>query len=508
MGENGETESSILRNKIGFLAYKNDNRLNHHFELISRVRKGNKKFWKLNKFGEYIYRYLFNIRKNFSGLMRLVQCPLCRKSLRVKLKGSWREKDFEDDLFWDAVSSVSKEDSSIYPEVFDVVLPSNNSNDHLFVANGLIVHNSMGVNLPSHTVIIPSAFRYGSFGMEKVPVREYKQCVGRAGRPRYDSEGRSVLIAKSEAEKQEFFDEYVFGEIEEITSKLGAEPVLRMHLLGLIAGNYVFDLASMEEFFSRTFFARQCGNMSGLFEKLQKILLELQEMGFVESTGKSFKATPIGKRVSDLYLDPLSAHAMICSLKAKSPFSETSYLFMLCNTIEFFPNFSAGKQNEAELWEKLQKNAAELPINAEREMFFDSSLIQKFNSALVLKEWVNETSEENILKQFRIQPGILFSKLQICDWLCYSLFEIGKALSLERHVPETAKLRKRRKHGVKEELIMLTELKGIGRVRARKLFKANIRTISDVKKTDIVDLKRIIGEKIAASVKQALGQSG
>ncbi len=365
---------------------------------------------------------------------------------------------------------------------------------------------AMGVNLPAHTVIIPSIYRYASYGMEKIPVREYAQMSGRAGRPKYDTEGRALLLAKTEFELEELFDEYIGGEIEAITSKLGIEPVLRMHLLGLIAGNFVFDLASMEDFFSKTFFAKQYKELEAIFEKLQKILLELEEMEFIRSSDKKFAATPLGKRVAELYLDPLSAYSIIKGLKSGSRFSDISYLFLLANTSEFYPQFSIQKKNEAEVWEKLQASSDSIPVEVEKEMFFDSSLLQKFNSSLVLQEWVNETSEEEMLKQFNIQPGFLFSKTKICDWLCYSAFELAKLLSLEHHLSAIARMRKRIQHGVKEELVILTEVRGIGRVRARKLFKSNVRTISDLKKIDIVDLKKILGEKVAESVKAAVGQ--
>ena len=80
-------------------------------------------------------------------------------------------------------------------------------------------------------------------------------------------------------------------------------------------------------------------------------------------------------------------------------------------------------------------------------------------------------------------------------------------LQLGPHLPALNKLRKRLKYGVKEELIMLTELRGIGRVRARRLFSAGIRTIGDVKNVDIEDLKKIIPEKVALLVKEELKQA-
>ena len=52
------------------------------------------------------------------------------------------------------------------------------------------------------------------------------------------------------------------------------------------------------------------------------------------------------------------------------------------------------------------------------------------------------------------------------------------------------------------ELLALLKLKGIGRVRARKMFNNKIKDIGDVKKADVKILKGILGEKIALDVKE------
>ncbi|HLD78140.1 MAG TPA: DEAD/DEAH box helicase, partial [archaeon] len=93
-----------------------------------------------------------------------------------------------------------------------------------------------GLNLPSYLTIVRDLKRFRAFqGMDYLPVLEIQQMLGRAGRPQYDEQGLGVLLAKSEAEARYAWDNYVTGEPEQIFSKLGVEPVLRTHVLGLVA---------------------------------------------------------------------------------------------------------------------------------------------------------------------------------------------------------------------------------------------------------------------------------
>ncbi|MDP3733765.1 MAG: helicase-related protein [Nanoarchaeota archaeon] len=57
-----------------------------------------------------------------------------------------------------------------------------------------------GLSLPVFRVIIKSLKRYtGRWGMDWIPVLEYLQMAGRAGRPEYESYGEAITIAKSDA---------------------------------------------------------------------------------------------------------------------------------------------------------------------------------------------------------------------------------------------------------------------------------------------------------------------
>ncbi|MFV2016474.1 MAG: DEAD/DEAH box helicase, partial [Candidatus Heimdallarchaeota archaeon] len=67
-----------------------------------------------------------------------------------------------------------------------------------------------GVNLPGRRVIIRSLSRYSrGFGSTLIPVLEYKQIAGRAGRPQYDPWGQAIVIAKNRNEVDEILGRYI-----------------------------------------------------------------------------------------------------------------------------------------------------------------------------------------------------------------------------------------------------------------------------------------------------------
>ncbi len=122
------------------------------------------------------------------------------------------------------------------------------------------------------------------------------------------------------------------------------------------------------------------------------------------------------------------------------------------------------------------------------------------------KDSFDEKDEEFLLEQFNVTPGELNSKRDLIDWLCYSSEELAKLAKMHSLVKDIAKLRFRLKYGVREELIALLQLKGIGRIRARKMFNSRIHDISDVKKVDLTTLSQLIGKAIALDVKKQVGQ--
>ncbi|PIU72277.1 extensin, partial [Candidatus Woesearchaeota archaeon CG06_land_8_20_14_3_00_33_13] len=68
---------------------------------------------------------------------------------------------------------------------------------------------ALGVDLPAFRVIIKDLKRYGGpYGMAWIPVLEYLQQSGRAGRPKFDTYGESIAIASTEKEKDAIYENY------------------------------------------------------------------------------------------------------------------------------------------------------------------------------------------------------------------------------------------------------------------------------------------------------------
>jgi helicase len=96
--------------------------------------------------------------------------------------------------------------------------------------------------------------------------------------------------------------------------------------------------------------------------------------------------------------------------------------------------------------------------------------------------------------------------IEIGDWLAYSLYEVAKLLKREDLLTEIHHLRTRIKYGVKEELIPIVALEGIGRVRARALYDAGLTDIRKILQASNSKLSAIskIGPTVAAKLKEQL----
>jgi len=365
-----------------------------------------------------------------------------------------------------------------------------------------------GVNLPAFRVIVRDVKRYYSgYGSRFIPVLEYKQFCGRCGRPQYDEWGESVLIAKSENEAQTLNDRYILGEPEEIYSKLALEPVLRMHTLSLIASGFVNTKKSLLDFFQKTFYAYQYGDISAIDSKIDKILEMLINFKFLYENEDKILPTRIGKRVSELYIDPLTAHHFIKRLERamKIKPQQFSFLHMIANTLEMRPLLSVGGKEFDEINNTIEKKRFLQKIPKDWDLEFDEFL-KSVKTALMFEGWINEMTEDQILSKFRVTPGELRTRLNNADWLLYSTQELALLLKFKELLSELRKVRVRVKYGVKEELIPLVRLKQVGRMRGRKLYNTGLKTISDLRKIPLESLTRIIGPKIAAIIKKQLGE--
>src|SRR5439155_428822 len=101
-------------------------------------------------------------------------------------------------------------------------------------------------------------------------------------------------------------ENYVIAQPEKLWSKLAVEKILRPHVLSTVAAGYAKTEEGLYAFFGRTFYAHQYGPRM-IKGKIGEVLKFLADQEMVEMDGRELVATKFGKRVSELYIDPMSA---------------------------------------------------------------------------------------------------------------------------------------------------------------------------------------------------------
>lgn len=367
-----------------------------------------------------------------------------------------------------------------------------------------------GVNLPARMVIIDNYRRYDTgLGYYPIPVLEYKQMAGRAGRPKYDKIGEAILISRGGGERETLLDTYINGELEKIYSKLGNESALRSHILSSIAMGLANSSNEIMIFLSKTFYGFQYDpkDIEGVIDNILQFLIS--ENMVSEVKGGKLIATPFGNRVSELYIDPKSAVIIRDSIQQKRSMSTIGIAHLTCHTPDMEPIFLRRKdykEMETFVDEYMNEFLIDVPDPFGNPVEYENFLAEVKTTRLLLS-WMEEIPEETIIENFDVGSGDIFRYVESADWLLYSIYEIAKLLRVREVLPLVANVRKRVVEGVREELLELVNLKGIGRVRARMLFNAGFKTLADLRASKPAQLISIptIGSEVARSIYEQVG---
>jgi len=370
-----------------------------------------------------------------------------------------------------------------------------------------------GVNLPARRVIITSIFRYDYQYGGNVPmsVLQYKQICGRAGRPAYDKYGEAIIIADSRTNPEDLYNHFVLGVPEPIVSQLMDERALRVHVLGVIASKPKMLKSELLYFFEQTFLSKYQGNQIISFE-IESLLTYLSDEKLIIMRNDLLIATKFGKRISLLYIDPKTGIQFKNNLDTysgnkhnihdinsnKHENNVINFLYWICDCYDFYPKLTL-RQNETEYFQRLfQKHKL--------GSYGLSNIDYTLKNLVILLEWIDESSEANLNEKIGVEPGDLHRMVETTYWLLYCLYEIAKLIERKDLLPEINILRLRIRHGVKSELIPLIQLEGIGRIRARSLYRAGITDVAMIEKISESKLGSIpkIGVKLARKLKSQI----
>lgn len=399
-----------------------------------------------------------------------------------------------------------------------------------------------GVNLPARRVILASVFRYDAEygGNMPISVLEYKQICGRAGRPSYDTFGEAIIIADVRTNAEEIYNHYILGTPEPICSQLTNDRSVRIHLLSTISTLPGIKKSEIYDLFGSTLLAQNKGKASITFG-LDSAIDYLERESCIKSKNNRYISTEFGKQISLLYIDPLTGVQFRNAIESvenkirgdKKSFASIGeyddgegndsihtfhknrnfydsndnkynhnhtlgFLHLITESPDFYPKFALRKRDIEEFCSDIEEHRSELiyPINE-----FECS-----RSLWALYRWINESTDKILSDKIGVEPGDMHRIVEIADWLAYSLYEVAKLMKRSDLLVEIHRLRLRIKYGVKEELLKLIRLKGIGRVRARSLYGIGFTDLTEIANASEAQLSAVsnIGPTIAKNIKGQL----
>jgi helicase len=355
-----------------------------------------------------------------------------------------------------------------------------------------------GVNLPSKNVVIRDYTRWTSQGPQPIPVFDYLQMSGRAGRPGYDKEGYSYLIGKTLSEAEQLQYQYVYGEIEATNSKLleNRDAVYRQ-IISQVAAGMARNLDELMEFFQGTFsgFQMTHSEYSSLFAsdtiqfQVKEALDFLTEHGMIQVVPDGLRATAFGMLIAKSNYAVQTAVRLKEFARSGGEVDMSRLVYEICRTPDLIPISFKGRKSRDPVRDRL--NQAGL---------FVVDVGNDEATTATLMEWMDERSEYEIENAFHVYAASTRRAAYEASQLVKFHREICQVLGIYTGLDSMEVLAARLYYGVKEELLpLVVGIKRLGRRRARALVDAFGTDLRYVSREELLRIEGI-GPKTAENI--------
>lgn len=332
-----------------------------------------------------------------------------------------------------------------------------------------------GINMPARRVIVSGVYR----GLTEVKTMDLNQMQGRAGRYGIDEKGDAYILLP----RDEF--DYHKNRIlnpSPVISTLNDIHTLAFHIVSEIHNKNIRKRQDITLWYKRSLAMKQGQTLADINEVVTALL---GTKTIKEDSEGNLKVTNLGRICVWLYYSPFDVSKLynnvtMLTLKEGMVQDDPSLIWALTN----LPMFDMGY---------IPKNLEDIVYSsrqllASKKLSMGSQLIYFTSVYNAIKN--NEVNELNLyLRQFRNDMDRFMNMVKLVDsyYASWGLESKWDALSL------------RIKYGISEELIQLCSIKGIGKVRAEKLYKAGITSIIDIQ-NNVDRARSIIGHNVVEKI--------
>lgn len=356
-----------------------------------------------------------------------------------------------------------------------------------------------GVNLPSKYVVIRDHTRWTSNGPASIPVFDYEQMSGRAGRPQYDDVGYSYLVAKTMDEAFDLEARYVNGEIELTNSKLiDNKDAIYKQIIAQIASSLSKNLDDLNDFFGKTLYGFQMKNnpsmsmfaQDSLNWELESALEFLLQNGIIRATPEGLKTTDFGNLIAKSNYVVETAVKIKEYVSTMEKLNPAEMIYALAETPDLPLISFKGRKSKDPVRDKLSECG-----------LFAVDIGNPEATAVSLIEWIDERNEYEIENAYNVYSASTRRSAYEASRLVKFAKNTLEVLGNYSNLKDMDYLSARLYYGVKEDIIpLVVGVKRLGRKRARLLMKTFGDNLSEASEKDLQKVEGI-GPKLAGKVK-------
>ncbi len=355
-----------------------------------------------------------------------------------------------------------------------------------------------GVNLPSKSVAIRDTTRWTSNGPQPIPVFDYEQMSGRAGRPQYDDVGYSYLVAKTSDEAMNLEDYYIHGEIELTNSKLidNKDAILKQ-IIAQIASTLSKNLDELVDFFGKTLYGYQMNNnpsmslfaADSLKWEIEQDLQFLIQNGIIRATPEGLKTTEFGNLIAKSNYAVETAVKIKEYISTSDSFNIPEFIYALAETPDLPLISFKGRKSKDPVRDKMSEVG-----------LFAVDIGNPEATAVSLIEWIDERNEFEIENKYSVYSASTRRSAYEASRLIRFAKNTSEILGNYSNLKDYDYLSARLYYGVKEDIIpLVVGVKRLGRKRARNIvdiFGHDLKHVSEKELQKIDGIGETLSKKI------------